>query len=67
MKKPILHKDKKHLILDSNIPIAFLFDYIKEGYTIADFLASYPWLKRKNVEKALDDIKSREFTAQYAL
>lgn len=58
---------KKHLIPKSKIPIAILFDYIKDGYGISDFLASYPWLKRKDVEKALDEIKTREFTSRYAL
>ena len=58
--------NKKNLVPESKIPIAYLFDYIKEGYTIADFIASYPWLKRKNVEKALDEIKKREFASHYA-
>ncbi len=58
---------KKNLVPKSRIPIAYLLDYIKEGLTISDFLASYPWVKRKNVEKALEEIKNREFTSGYAL
>ncbi len=58
---------KKNLVSKSRIPIAYLLDYIKEGLTISDFLASYPWLKRKDVEKALEEIKNREFTSGYAL
>lgn len=58
---------KKNLVPKSKIPIAYLIDYIKEGYSISDFLASYPWLNKKSVEKALEEIKSREFTAGYAL
>lgn len=58
---------KANLIPKSRIPIAYLIDYIKEGYSISDFLASYPWIKRNNIEKALDEIKTREFTARYAL
>ncbi len=58
--------DITNLVPKSKIPITYLIDYIKEGYTIADFIASYPWVKRKNVEKALDEIKKREFTSQYA-
>lgn len=58
---------KKNIIAKSKIPIAYLIDYIKEGYGISDFLASYPWLKRKDVEQALDEIKTREFTSGYVL
>lgn len=57
---------KKNLVPKSRIPIAYLLDYIKEGLTISDFVASYPWVKRKDVEKALEEIKKREFTSQYA-
>lgn len=57
---------KKNLIPKNGIPIAYLLDYIKEGLTISDFLSSYPWVKRKDVEKALEEIKKREFTSQYA-
>lgn len=60
-------KLNKNLIPKSKIPIAYLLDYIKEGLTISDFISSYPWLRRKNVEKALEEIKKREFTSQYVL
>ena len=58
---------KSNLIPKNRIPIAYLLDYIKEGYSISDFLASYPWIKKKEVEKALDEIKTREFTTRYVL
>lgn len=58
---------KKNLVPKSRIPISYLLDYIKEGLAISDFIASYPWIKRKDVEKALEEIKKREFTSQYAL
>jgi uncharacterized protein (DUF433 family) len=58
---------KKDVIPGSKVPITYLIDYIKEGYGISDFLASYPWIKRKSVENALDEIKKRDFTSQYAL
>ncbi|MBI4096324.1 MAG: DUF433 domain-containing protein [Candidatus Levybacteria bacterium] len=71
MKKPTLTKEsaleKANLIPKSRIPISYLLDYIKEGYSISDFLASYPWIKKNNVKKAIDEIKTREFTARYAL
>lgn len=58
---------KNNLIPKSRIPIVYLLDHIKEGYSISGFFASYPWIKKKDVEKALDEIKAREFTARYAL
>ena len=57
---------KKNLVPKSRIPISYLLDYIKEGLNISDFIASYPWVKKKDVEKALEEIKKREFTSQYA-
>lgn len=65
--KKITKVPKKNLIHKSRIPIAYLLDYIKKGLTVSDFIASYPWLKRKNIEKALDEIKKREFTVSNAL
>ncbi len=61
-----MKQNVKNTIPKSKIPIAYLIDYIKEGYTVSDFLSSYPWLKRENIEKALDEIKQREFTATHA-
>ena len=58
--------NKKNLVPKSRIPISYLLDYIKEGLTISEFIASYPWIKKKDVEKALEEIKKREFTSQYA-
>jgi len=58
--------NNKNLVPKSRIPISYLLDYIKEGLTISDFIASYPWIKKKDVEKALEEIKKREFTSQYA-
>ena len=57
---------KENFVPGSKVPITFLLDYIKEGYGITDFLASYPWIKRANVEKALDEIKKRDFSSGYA-
>lgn len=56
-----------YVVPGSKIPIAYLIDYIKEGYTVSDFIASYPWLKKTNIKKALDEIKKREFTSPYAV
>lgn len=55
-------KTKSNLIPKSKIPIAYLIDYIKEGLTVSDFISSYPWIKRKDVERVLDEIKKKEFT-----
>lgn len=64
MKKVV---NKKNLVPGSKIPIMYLLDYLKEGYSVSDFISSYPWVKEKNIKKALDEIKKREFTARYAL
>lgn len=64
MKKTIR---KMPTVPKSKIPISYLLDYIKEGFTISDFVASYPWLKKKDIEKALEEIKKREFTSSYAV
>lgn len=48
---------KEKFIKGSRIHISYLIDYIKEGLTISDFLSSYPWIKKKNVVTALDEIK----------
>ena len=60
-------KVKKDVIPGSKVPIKYLLDYIKEGYGISDFLAAYPWLKRKNVENAIEEIKKRDFASSYVL
>lgn len=59
--------EKKNLVPGSKIPIAYLLDYLKDGYNVADFVSSYPWIKEKDIKKALDEIKKREFVASYAL
>lgn len=60
-------KSKRNLVPGSRIPIAYLLDYLKGGYSISDFVASYPWIKESAIKKALDEIKKREFTATHAL
>ena len=59
--------NKKNLVPGSRIPIAYLLDYLKGGYSISDFTSSYPWIKESAIKKALDEIKKREFTASNAL
>ena len=58
---------KKDLVPGSRIPIKYLLDYIKGGYSISDFISSYPWVARKSIEKAIDEIKVRDFSAYNAL
>ncbi len=58
---------KIRLVPGSRIPISYLVDYIKEGYTMYDFISAYPWVKKTMVVKALDEIKRREFVAQHAV
>lgn len=65
--KKLQKPEKKNLVPGSKIPITFLLDYIKEGYSLDEFIKNYPWIKKASLKKALDEIKNREFTAGYAL
>lgn len=71
MKKSLTPKpasgSKKDLVPGSRVPVTFLLDYFREGLSITDFIASYPWIKRKNIEKVIDEIKKRDFTSSHAL
>lgn len=58
---------KKNLVPGSRIPIKYLLDYIKGGYSISDFMSAYPWIKRTNVEKAIEEIKTRDFASVNAI
>jgi uncharacterized protein (DUF433 family) len=57
----------ENLVPGSKVPITYLLDYFKEGYSISDFLSSYPWIKKRDVENALEEIKKRDFSSKYAL
>ena len=57
---------KRKLIPGSRVPISFLIDYIHNGYSLIDFLADYPWVKKANFLKALDEMKNKSITSQYA-
>ena len=56
----------KNLIKGSKVPITYLIDYIKDGYSVTDFQSAYPWIKRQQIETALEEIKHRDFGSQYA-
>ena len=58
--------EEKDLVPGSKIPIAFLLDYFKEGLSINDFISAYPWVKKAEVTKALEEIKKRDFAARHA-
>ncbi len=64
--KKATSKHIKAVIPGSKVPMAYLINYFKEGYSISDFLAACPSIKRNAVEKALDQI-NRDFSSQYAL
>lgn len=57
----------KNIIKGSKIPITYLIDYIKDGYSVTDFLSAYPWIRRTQIETALEDIKRRDFASRYAI
>lgn len=49
----------KEYIKGSKVPVIIFFDYIRSGYSLTEFLSAYPWLKRTNVEKTLEEIKAK--------
>lgn len=57
---------KKKLIVGSKVSISVLIDYIREGYSMTEFLSDYPWIKRANAQKALDELKEKEYPIKYA-
>ncbi len=69
MTKTITNKEnvsKQKLIKGSKISISVLIDYIREGYSLTEFLSDYPWIKKANVQKVLKELKEKEFPAKYA-
>lgn len=66
MKKTTKSNSKNIYLRGSRIPITFLFDYIKKGYGISDFLSSYPWIKKEDVIKKLEEFEKEEISGRYA-
>lgn len=56
----------KKLLKGSKISISVLIDYIRDGYSLTEFLSDYPWIKRVDAEKALDELKQKEYPIEYA-
>jgi len=54
------------IIKGSKVSISVLIDYIKEGYSLSEFLSDYPWIKRSDAQKALDELKQKEYPIKYA-
>jgi uncharacterized protein (DUF433 family) len=38
----------------TRVPVASLFDHLKKGYTIDEYLADFPTVNKSQVEAALD-------------
>ncbi len=38
----------------TRVPIDILFDHLKQGYNLAEFLADFPSVKREQAEAVLD-------------
>ncbi len=64
--KNVTIKANKKLVKGSKVSIAVLIDYIKEGYSLSEFLSDYPWIKRTDAQKTLDELKNKEFPSKYA-
>ena len=43
----------------TRVPVESLFDYIKRGRTIDNFIEQFPTVKREQVEELLDDAKAK--------
>ncbi len=65
-KKYLGTKEEAILIKGSNIPLTLIFDYFIKGLTISDFMSSYPWVNKKDLEKKLEEVKE-ETASKYAL
>lgn len=61
-----IRKDQKNILKGSRVSISVLIDYIKEGYSLSEFLSDYPWIKRVDAQKALDELKKKEYPIKYA-
>ncbi len=55
--------DEKIYLKGSKIPLEFLFDYFISGYTLTDFISSYPWIKKNDAIKKLEEIKEKAASA----
>ncbi|NQS88799.1 DUF433 domain-containing protein [Patescibacteria group bacterium] len=42
---------------NSRVPVRYLKEYFREGFSIKDFLKSYPWLNKEDVEKEAKRIR----------
>lgn len=57
---------EKKLIPGSRVSLSVLIDYVKEGYSLTEFLSDYPWIRRSDAQKALDELKQKEYPIRYA-
>lgn len=64
MSKTKLSKNK--LIVGSKVSLSVLIDYISEGYSLTEFLSDYPWIKKSHAQKALNELKEKEYPIKYA-
>lgn len=51
--------DENVYLKGSRIPLTFLFDYFIAGYTLTDFISSYPWVKKSDAVRKLEEIKEK--------
>jgi uncharacterized protein (DUF433 family) len=52
-----MKSSKNPYIKGSKVPVEYLIDYYKEGFSLTEFLSAYPWVKKESAQKALDEIK----------
>ena len=59
-------KDSSY-IKGSKVPISLLIDYISDGYSLTEFLSAYPWVKKSNAKRTLEQLKEEVNSSNYAL
>lgn len=65
-KKYLSSKKETILIKGSNVPLTLIFDYFIKGLTVSDFMSSYPWIDKRDLEKKLVEVKE-ETASKYAV
>ncbi len=63
--KNLMKTPKTHYIKGSKVPLSILLDYISDGYSLTEFLSNYPWVKKSNTKKSLEELKTA--ASSYAL
>jgi uncharacterized protein (DUF433 family) len=64
MKRKVYHSDPEIMhgevvFVGTRVPVRSLFDYLEDGYDLAEFLDDFPTVKRKQCLALLEEAKNR--------